>query len=340
MMAGFSALMLLGIVSALIGREELRLTASKVGFRRHPGRALRTEIPVDEILEIRVGGDRGHREVFEALEIRSKGARIRFGSGLPGGVLERLRRVVSALATGGDPREAVGVTGGPAGQRIVTSRPRTGLQSGASTVVVAVAIFLTLIGALLWTNLRAPDAVTPEPVVRTHAAAGQDAPRAFRQRYATAERAVAAGDLETAEREFRRALAAAASLGPEDSRLASASRYLGWVLERQGRFREAAPLLERAIAIREPDDAALAAKEYLYIGTTLLRADLPARAVIYLRRSQTLSERVHGERSRETARRWTALAEAYEALGRSDEARACARRASEIMAILASTGPR
>ena len=71
------------------------------------------------------------------------------------------------------------------------------------------------------------------------------------------------GDYAKAEEEWVAALAEAEAFGPEDTRLATSLNNLGEVYRTQGRYGDAEPLYNRALAINEkalgPDDPKLAA---------------------------------------------------------------------------------
>lgn len=103
-MAGFSILMLAGLIRDLVSVEELWVSPDGVAFRSGRGGGSRPHrfLTLDEITDFRIGGGPPSRSRIETLEITSRTPRagIVFGAGLPGPVLHRLQQALRAYFSG------------------------------------------------------------------------------------------------------------------------------------------------------------------------------------------------------------------------------------------------
>lgn len=131
-MAGFSLLMLAGVIRGLATVEEMWVSSDGIAFRsgRRGGSGRDCFLAVDEITDSRVGGGPASRQRIEILEItsRSPGGCIVFGAGLPGPALHRLQRALTAYFTGKAVREDVAEEGprGPEFERFDVQPSREG----------------------------------------------------------------------------------------------------------------------------------------------------------------------------------------------------------------------
>jgi len=133
--------------------------------------------------------------------------------------------------------------------------------------------------------------------------------------------AIGTGDFRRAEAFFKRALAKAEELGPQERGIAL--NGLGELYRRQGRHADAERMLRRAIEVKEeglgPDHPDVATS-LTNLGLVYAAAGHEAEAVPVLERAAAIQEKNAGDRAPGLPRTLTALAQVYRQLGREHDA--------------------
>ena len=152
------------------------------------------------------------------------------------------------------------------------------------------------------------------------------------------------GDLDTAEKHYREALAMRERAGAGDDKpSAKTLSDLGWVLVERARFDEATPIIERSLALREklsgPESSdvadALTTLAYVFFKTGRFED-----AATMLRRVVAINEKVDGPDSMPTANAINNLAVQLREMGKADEALAMYERTLAIQSkILGADHP-
>ena len=158
-----------------------------------------------------------------------------------------------------------------------------------------------------------------------------------------ADRAWDGGQVADAERLYAAAINKAESFGESDLRLARSLSALGVLYRELGRYRDASPLLGRALTVTEnavpPGDPRLVPALNNLGAVWLQQGQAPAAERLF-RRSMALAERALGRDDPATAASMAGLAAVYQARAHYAEALEIDERARDIQARHAIQNPR
>ncbi|MBN1382072.1 MAG: tetratricopeptide repeat protein [Deltaproteobacteria bacterium] len=294
LMIGFAVLFMVGFVSALISREELIVTPSKISYCKKPGR--RNTAPAviypENIAEVSIKRDPKRPAMSSSLTLKGGDTVIRCGSSLSKKSKHNFKKafiVVLSDVLGKDMRYLE--------LKIVLPDRKTRWNKKAAVFVgVALIFFIALAVTMHFAFDEKPsvapseknrqgvqparlkpglsDNLKPDRIGNQSAAKNRERMREWVTLYKAGQKDYYNGDLSASRSKLERALAIAEGFGDTDTTLVSTLSQLGFLAEKEGRFRQAVLYAIRALDIRKKRNASsdILARQTITLARRLAKA--------------------------------------------------------------------